>query len=92
MSTVKSAIRLIGLTKIARRAKVYPSAVQRWRDDGRLPRTELAGLTNYASIIAELSKEAGESVTVKQLIADTRAAWEANPAKKPGIQVEARAS
>lgn len=84
MSTVKSAIGLIGLSKIARRASVYPSAVQRWGKNGRLPQTELAGLTNYAQVIADLSQDTDEPVTVAQLIADTRKAWAENPSDKRG--------
>lgn len=75
MNTVKSSIELIGLTKVARRIGCYPSAVQRWRDNGRLPQTELAGLTNYAAVIAEMSGDAGKPVTVQQLLDDTRSEW-----------------
>lgn len=75
MSTVSNAIELIGLTKVARGVKRYPSAVQRWRDKGRLPKTELAGLTNYASVIAEMSAETERPVTVQQLLDDTRRQW-----------------
>lgn len=73
MSTVTSAIAHIGLTPIARRLGFRPSAVQKWRDQGRLPRTDLAGLTNYAEVIAELSDG---TVTKQQLLRDTRKAWE----------------
>lgn len=73
MSTVTSAIELIGLTPVARRTGLYPSAVQKWRDQGYLPQTELAGLTHYAKDIEELSDG---KYTVSQLLADTRKAWE----------------
>jgi hypothetical protein len=76
MSTVTSAIDHIGLTPIAKRFGYRPSAVQRWRDEGRLPKTDLAGLTNYAEVIAELSQQAGKPVTAEKLLEDTRAAWE----------------
>ena len=78
MNTVTRSIELIGTTKVAQRVDLYPSAVQKWRDLGRLPRTELAGLTQYAREISLLSIETGEPVTVDQLLADTRTAWEAH--------------
>lgn len=94
MSTVKSAIGLIGLSKIARRAGCYPSAVQKWRDEGRLPQSELAGLTQYAETISELSQDTDSPVTVDELIADTRAAWEARPSRRAakirGRRIEAQ--
>lgn len=77
MNTVTSSIELIGTTKVAQRVNLYPSAVQKWRDQGRLPRTELAGLTQYAREISLLSIDAGSPVSVDQLLADTRTAWEA---------------
>ena len=85
MSTVKSAIELIGLTPVAKRFGYRPSAVQKWRDDGRLPRTDLAGITNYAAVIAELSEATESPVTVEQLLDDTRAGWKARPSGKSGV-------
>lgn len=83
MSAVKNAIGLIGLSKVARRVGKGPSAVQKWRDLGRLPRTDLAGLTNYAAAIAELSEKTENPVTRKQLLDDTRAAWKAKFEVRP---------
>jgi hypothetical protein len=79
MNTVASAIKRIGLSRIAQRFDVWPSAVQKWRDRGRLPKSELAGLTNYAEGIAELDRATKEPipVTKKELLRDTRTAWEA---------------
>ena len=77
MSTVTSAIERIGLSPIAQRFGFRPSAVQKWRDRGRLPKTDLAGLTNYAEVIAELSEATEAPVTKEQLLRDTRTAWEA---------------
>jgi hypothetical protein len=76
MSTVTSAIERIGLSQIAQRFGYRPSAIQKWRDRGRLPKTDLAGLTNYAAVIAELSEATDEPVTKEQLLRDTRTAWE----------------
>lgn len=74
-NSVTESIRAIGLTPLARRFDCQPSAVQKWRDDGRLPQSELAGLTNYAETIAELSRETKKPTTIKRLLADTRKAW-----------------
>jgi len=76
MSTVTSAIGLIGLSAIAQRFGYRPSAIQKWRDRGRLPKSDLAGLTNYAEVIAELSEATDRPVTKEQLLRDTRKAWE----------------
>lgn len=73
MSTVTSAIEHIGLTPIAKRYGYRASAIQKWRDVGALPQTELSGLTDYAAGIAELSD--GE-VTKEELLRDTRAYWQ----------------
>lgn len=77
MSTVTSAIELIGLSPIAHRFGYRPSAIQKWRDLGRLPKSDLAGLTNYAEVIAELSEATEKPVTKEELLRDTRIAWEA---------------
>lgn len=82
MSRVTSAIEHIGTTKIARRVKLRPSAVQKWRDQGRLPRTDLIGHTHYARQIAALAKEEGMQVTVSGLLRDTRKAWALHLAAK----------
>jgi hypothetical protein len=76
-----SAIDHIGLTRLANRFGYRPSAVQKWRDQGRLPQSELAGLTQYAEAIEELSDG---KYTAVQLIAETRLKWTANPPKKSG--------
>jgi hypothetical protein len=72
-SIVASAIDHIGLTKLGNRFEIRPSAVQKWRDNCRLPQTDLSGLTAYAAGIAELS---GGKFTAEQLLAETRTAWE----------------
>lgn len=69
---VTSAIKHIGLTNIAKRLGFYPSAIQKWRDDGHLPQSEIAGLTNYAEVIADLSDGRWSA---EQLLEATRAAW-----------------
>lgn len=76
MSMVTSAIERIGLSRVARRFDCWPSAVQKWRDRGRLPKSDLAGLTDYAGGIAELSEATAQPVTKEELLRDTRTAWE----------------
>lgn len=84
MSSVTSAIDHIGLSKLAREFGYRPSAVQKWRDEGRLPKSELAGLTAYASTIERLTE--GEYLAA-DLLEETRESWkratkEAEKAKK----------
>lgn len=69
---VTSAIEHIGLSPLARRLDVWPSAVQKWRDDGRLPQTDLAGLTSYAVTIEEMCDG---KFTAEQLLEATRQSW-----------------
>jgi hypothetical protein len=71
-NSVTSAIKHIGLSALAKKLGYFPSAIQKWRDDGRLPQSELAGLTNYADVIAEMSDG---RFSAEQLLAATRAAW-----------------
>lgn len=78
-STVASAIDHIGLTKVGNRFGIRPSAVQKWRDNRRLPQTDLAGLTSYAEGIEELS--AGK-YSAEKLLAETREAWEKTPLRR----------
>lgn len=80
MSTVTSAISHIGLTPIANRYGIWPSGVQKWRDLGALPQTELSGLTDYASGIAELSEG---KYTKDELLRDTRHYWERRHGLRP---------
>lgn len=72
-STIASAIDHIGLSPIARRFDVWPSAVQKWRDNGYLPESELSGRTQYAAGIEEMS---GGRFTAEIMLAETRAVWE----------------
>ena len=78
-STVASAIDHIGLTKVGNRFGIRPSAVQKWRDNRRLPQTDLSGLTKYAAGIEELSE--GKYLALK-LLEETREAWERSPPRR----------
>lgn len=78
-SIVASAIDHIGLTPIANRFNLWPSAVQKWRDLGRLPESELSGRTEYAIGIAELSDG---KFPAERLLAETREAWRKHPLRR----------
>lgn len=75
MNSVTTAIVNIGVNKLAKRFGKYSSAIVKWHQQGCLPQTELAGLTNYAPVIAELSQDTKTPVTVELLLADTREVW-----------------
>jgi hypothetical protein len=77
-NTVASAIDHIGLTKVGNRFGIRPSAAQKWRDNGRLPQSDLSGLTKYAAGIEELSEG---KFTAERLLAETREAWERMPVR-----------
>lgn len=78
-NTVSSAIDHIGLTKVGNRFGIRPSAAQKWRDNGRLPQSDLSGLTEYAIGLEELS---GGKFTAEKLLAETRQAWERMPVRR----------
>lgn len=71
-NAVSTAIAHIGLKPVADAAGLWPSAISKWKQQGRLPRSELAGLTNYALMIETLS---GGAFKREDLLACTRAAW-----------------
>ena len=78
-NTVASAIDHIGLTKVGNRFGIRPSAVQKWRDNARLPQTDLSGLTEYAAGIEELSDG---RFSAEKLLAETREAWKRSPLRR----------
>lgn len=55
---LQQAIELVGLTSLAKALGVSYQAVGKWRDAGRLPRTEWTGETNYAETIEALTQGA----------------------------------
>lgn len=70
MNPIRKAIKLLGgLSATGRVCKVNYAAVRRWRDNGRLPRTELTGETEYARAIA---KAVAQQVSVRMLLEQTR--------------------
>ncbi len=58
-SFVTQAISAATVVKIAAATGLSVRAVYKWRTLGRLPRTELTGETDYATIIARLCRENG---------------------------------
>jgi hypothetical protein len=75
-SVVTRAIDHIGLTKLANRFDVWASAVQKWRDKGFLPESDLSGRTEYAAGIEELSEG---KFSAEELLEATREAWRKTP-------------
>jgi hypothetical protein len=73
-SIVATAISHIGLTPIAKKFDLWPSAIQKWRDQGFLPESDLSGRTKYAHGIEELSEGRYKA---EEMLAETRAAWQA---------------
>lgn len=65
MNLISTAISIIGLHELAAECSVTYQAVQRWKKNGCLPRTEWTGETNYSEIIEKLTKG---QVTKKQLL------------------------
>ena len=88
MGYVTSAIEHIGLTKLGNRLNLWPSSFTKWKKANRLPKSELAGLTDYARIMEEMSE--GE-YTAEKLIEVTREGWERKFAREAKQQKRARA-
>lgn len=78
-NVVSSAIDHSGLTKVGNRFDIWPSVVQKWRDRGFLPESDLSGRTQYAAGIAELSDG---KFTAEQLLEATRQAWHNRTVKR----------
>lgn len=66
------AIEHTGLTKAANLFGVYPSVIQKFRDRGFLPESDVSGRTQYAAGIASLTEG---KFTEEQLLEVTRDAW-----------------
>lgn len=50
---ISKAVELCGLRPLSRLCGVSPQAIYKWQKQGRLPRTDWTGETNYASRIEE---------------------------------------
>lgn len=71
----------LGLSPIAAEVDIWPSAVQKWRDNGYLPESELSGRTKYAEAIDRLSRGKWQK---QKLLAVTRAFWTQRGKRKQG--------
>lgn len=65
ITPLQRAIDLLGCYKIAKACGIKGPSVYKWQANGRLPRTEWTGETNYASII---ERETGGKVTRADLL------------------------
>ena len=55
---ISKSIRLVGAPSLARLLGVTKQAIWKWRNQGRLPRTEWTGETNYAAMIEKATNGA----------------------------------
>ena len=54
---ISTAITLVGLQPLAATCGVTYQALRKWEKNGRLPRTEYSGETQYAALIAAVCRE-----------------------------------
>lgn len=80
---VTKAIEELGLTPVANFFGMWPSNVQKWRDNGCLPETDLSGRTKYAAGIERLSR--GKYSAAKMLAA-SREVWAKRPVRRGPTQ------
>lgn len=88
MDKVSSILEEIGISRIAKKIGVRPSAVCRWRDEERLPLSDLTGFTNYSETIAAIVGNPEISVTLRF---KTREAWERRPPRTGKKQAKKKA-
>lgn len=55
---LESAIRLVGVTRLARELSITHQAIRKWQRAGRMPRTEWTGETAYSERIQQLTEGA----------------------------------
>lgn len=70
-NALQKAIDALGPYKIAKLVKRRGPSIYKWRESGRLPRTEWTGETNYAEIIAHACAERSDidpPITREQLL------------------------
>ena len=77
MNLLDQAIGLRGWAPLAKALGVSEQAVRKWRDAGRLPRSEFSGETKYAEVI---DTETGGMVRASDLIEWSRRGWNAKAA------------
>jgi len=67
-NALQKAIDGVGPYKIAKLVNLRGPSIYKWRESGRLPRTEWTGETNYAAVIAEATKGTSFECTREQLL------------------------
>ena len=72
MNKLSEIITELGVSLVARECGVSPPSVCKWRDHGRLPRTELTGETRYAQTISRMTDKIN-TAEIKQI---TRDEWQ----------------
>ena len=70
-----------GVMTVARATGVTRAAVEKWRQDERLPRTEATGETHFSAALAKLSKG---RYTASRIIKFSSAQWRAKPYCRTG--------
>ena len=65
---VTLAIEHLGLTPLARACGVSYQAVRKWQRQGRFPRTEWTGETDYIGHVIEAAASEGKTLTRDQLL------------------------
>ena len=74
MNLITQAIARAGhVNLVARACNVTYQCVRQWERNGRLPRTDLTGETNYAELIARSTKN---KITKEDLLKQSRRAWQ----------------
>ena len=53
---IKKAVKLIGRSALSKAIGVTQPGIIRWEKNGRMPRTEWTGETNYCEVIVKMSK------------------------------------
>lgn len=79
---ITQAIKVVGLTKLAKQCGVTYQSVRRWEQKARLPRSEWTGETDYAT---QIELATGGQITRSQLL-DIKRNCSNNGGKPPVAQ------
>lgn len=83
---VTLAISLLGLSQVARACDVSYQAVRKWERQGRFPRTEWTGETDYIPRVVKAATDAGKDLTRESLLVVCPTG---NPGSQPNQQAAA---
>ena len=72
---INTAVELLTFKGVAEACRVQPPSVFKWAKNGRLPRTEITGETDYASAIERATAGAVSAEALREM---TRQAWRNN--------------